>query len=73
MTGFVGRVLDIDATIVVRCAALQVPKPRPFIDTLIAATGLVHNLIVVTRNVADFEPTGVATFNPWIAAPRLDA
>ena len=34
-------------------------------DGMIAATALVHDLIVVTRNVADFADTGVAVLNPW--------
>ena len=48
-----------------RSAALPVPDPRPFRDGLIAATALVHSLVVVTRNLADFEATGVALLNPW--------
>ena len=35
------------------------------IDNLIAATALFHNLMVVTRNVKDFEPTGVRVFDPF--------
>ena len=35
------------------------------IDTQIAGIGLVHDLTVVTRNVRDFAPLGVATVNPW--------
>jgi predicted nucleic acid-binding protein len=35
---------------------------------LIAATALVHGMTVVTRNVADFDPTGVPTLNPWQGA-----
>jgi len=35
------------------------------IDNLIAATALCHNLTVVTRNVKDFEPTGVRVFDPF--------
>ena len=34
-------------------------------DGLIAATALRHGLRVVTRNTADFEPTGVLLLNPW--------
>ena len=34
---------------------------------LIAATAIVHDLIVVTRNVADFDDTRASTLNPWDA------
>ena len=37
------------------------------IDALIAATAEVHNLVVVTRNVRDFEPLGVEILNPFEA------
>lgn len=62
---FDGRVLPIDAAVVRRCAGLHVPNPRPERDAMIAATALVHGMTVVTRNTADFEPTGVALLNPW--------
>lgn len=35
------------------------------IDKQIAAVALIHDLIVVTRNVRDFEGTGVRTFDPF--------
>jgi hypothetical protein len=38
-------------------------------DAMIAATAVIHGLIVVTRNVRDFEPLGVKTLNPF-ATPR---
>ena len=38
-------------------------------DAMIAATALVHNLVVVTRNVRDFEPLGVGTLNPFATRP----
>jgi len=62
---FEGRVLAIDTSVALRCARLHVPDPRADRDALIAATALVHGLTVATRNVADFEPTGVALVNPW--------
>ena len=37
-------------------------------DAMIAATAIVHNLIVVTRNLRDFEPLRVRTLDPF--APR---
>jgi len=63
--GFAGRVLAMDASVAVACAALHVPDPVSERDGWIAATGLVHGLTVVTRNVADFAATGVRLFNPW--------
>jgi predicted nucleic acid-binding protein len=44
---------------------LNAVGPRSPVDSLIAATALVHNMTVATRNVADFEPTGVRTVNPF--------
>jgi predicted nucleic acid-binding protein len=35
------------------------------VDLLIAATAMVHDLAVVTRNVRHFAPTGVELMNPW--------
>ncbi|MCA9974499.1 MAG: hypothetical protein KC413_02065 [Anaerolineales bacterium] len=42
-------------------------RPLPAIDSLIAALALTHNLHLVTRNEKDFQGTGVAVVNPWIA------
>ncbi|PKM36762.1 MAG: VapC toxin family PIN domain ribonuclease [Gammaproteobacteria bacterium HGW-Gammaproteobacteria-10] len=65
LPAFAGRVLAVDTIVAQRCAKLHVPDPRAERDALIAATALVHGMTVVTRNVADFEPTRVQIFNPW--------
>ncbi len=65
LPAFSGRVLPISTSIAQRCAALHVPDRRSDRDALIAATALVHGLTVVTRNMADFQPTRVELVNPW--------
>jgi predicted nucleic acid-binding protein len=62
---FSERILPISTIVALRCAALHVPDRRPDRDAFIAATALVHDLIVVTRNTRDFEGTGVKLLNPW--------
>ena len=62
---FSGRILAVDTVVARRCAMLHVPDPRSDRDALIAATALCHSMAVVTRNVSDFEPTGVKVINPW--------
>jgi predicted nucleic acid-binding protein len=71
LPAFTGRILAIDTVVAQRSARLHVPDPRPVRDGLIAATALVHGMVVVTRNVADFASTGVRIFNPW--APSIGA
>jgi toxin FitB len=62
---FSGRIIPVSETVALRCAQLHVPNKRPELDALIAATALVHDLTVVTRNVKDFASTGTQLFNPW--------
>ncbi len=67
LPAFAGRILPVDMAVAQCCAKLHVPDPKAERDALIAATALVHNMTVVTRNVDDFKPTGVAILNPWEA------
>jgi toxin FitB len=66
LPAFEGRILQVDSAIALRCALLHVPDRRGELDSLIAATALVHNMTVVTRNIRDFERTGVQLLNPWL-------
>jgi len=62
---FAGRVLAVDLAVARQAAMMHGPDPRPERDVLIAATALVHNLVVVTPNVSDFAPLGVELVDPW--------
>ena len=61
------RILAVDGAVALRCAAFHVPDPKSPIDALIAATALVHGLVLVTRNVADFRGIDVPLLAPWTA------
>jgi toxin FitB len=65
---FGDRVLPIDARVADRWGMLNVPDPVPTIDGLLAATALVHDLVLVTRNTRDVAATGVALLDPSAAA-----
>jgi predicted nucleic acid-binding protein len=59
------RILPITDEISVEWGRIAAIRPRGDIDGLIAATAIVHDLILVTRNVKDFEDTNAALINPW--------
>ena len=68
---FADRVLIVDRAIAVRWGALSVPDPLPIVDGLLAATAIVHDLTLVTRNVRHIERTGVRLLDPFSPpAPR---
>lgn len=67
---FRGRVLSLDVQTLLVWGELTARlerqgRPLPVVDGLLAATALVHNLILVTRNHADFAPSGIRLFSPW--------
>jgi len=66
-SSFSGRILPFNGNTAILCAAMHVPNPRSDRDAMIAATALEHGMTVVTRNVADFEGTGVQLMNPFLA------
>jgi toxin FitB len=59
------RILAITAKIADRWGRLSHRQPLPVSDGLIAATAIEHKLAVLTRNVSDFQRSGVNTINPF--------
>ena len=62
---YADRILLVDSRIVKLWGELSANRSMPVIDTLIAATARVHNLSLVTRNIADFKSANAALINPW--------
>ena len=59
------RILAVDDRVALAWGRLAAERPRPMADGLIAATALVHDMTIVTRNVADFDGCGIGIINPW--------
>lgn len=59
------HILGIDSDTALLWGKLRVPDAQHPLDKLIAATALTYDLTVVTRNVKDFEHTGVRLLNPF--------
>lgn len=66
---FSGRVLPIDEAIAHRWGRLlaEMGRPLPAIDSLLAATALEHNLVLITRNLRDVVDLPLTVVNPWQA------
>ena len=60
------RILDFDLDAAQVWGALMAHQPQNAVDRQIAAIALLHDLVVVTRNVDDFQGTGVKTLNPFL-------
>lgn len=69
---FSDRLIAVDLAVIERWAALAEDYRRRgitvgLVDELIAATALVHNLVLVTRNIRHFEHSGCKLLSPWSA------
>ncbi len=62
---FADRILGIDGAIASLWGELSAERPRPVIDTLLAATAMVHGMTFVTRNTKDVHDLKVKLLNPW--------
>jgi predicted nucleic acid-binding protein len=62
--GFAERVLPVDAEVADQWGRLNAPDPLPAVDGLLAATALVHDMVLVTRNVRNVVSTGVRVLDP---------
>lgn len=63
---FSGRIVNIDGDVADKWGYISAQYRIPAIDGLIAASALVYNLKLVTRNVKDFENVpGLELINPW--------
>ncbi|RQR58278.1 type II toxin-antitoxin system VapC family toxin [Burkholderia sp. Bp9126] len=65
LSDYAPNILPIDIDVGQLWGHLRVPHPEHALDKLIAATALVNDLTVVTRNVDDFAKTGVRLVNPF--------
>ena len=67
---FDGKIIPLDTGVLLEWGSLtarleSTGKTPPAMDSLIAATVLARSMILVTRNVDDFENTGIEIVNPW--------
>ena len=70
MARFDRRIIGIDQRVALRWGKIVAQSEKigqriPVIDGLIAAAGLVYDMVVVTRNTTDMEVSGVTIYNPW--------
>ena len=65
LTEYQDHILDINRDIAQLWGRLRVPHPENALDKQIAATALIYELTVVTRNHKDFVKTGAPVLNPF--------
>jgi len=67
-TNFADRILGVDTASAKLWGEWSAHRPRPVVDTLLAATAVVHELVFVTRNESDVQDLPVKVLNPWLKA-----
>ena len=64
-TEYADRLLPVDEKVADQWGRLGVKQPVPILDAFLAATALVHDLEIVSRDEGDFRNTGVRVINPF--------
>jgi len=62
---YTDRILGIDLATARLWGEWSAERPRPVVDTLLAATAVVNNLTLVTRNIRDVRDTPLKLLDPW--------
>ena len=62
---FADRLLPVDEPVADQWGRLGLRQPVPLLDALLAATALVHGLVVVSRDEEGFRNTGARVLNPF--------
>jgi toxin FitB len=70
---FYGRIIEVelrvaDAWGVLMAKSWALGTPLPVVDAYLAATALVHEMTIVTRNTRHFQNLGIALLDPWTAS-----
>ena len=65
LENFVDRILPITTEVALEWGRLNVLRPLPAVDSMLAATANVHGLILATRNVGDLVNVGVSVVNSF--------
>jgi predicted nucleic acid-binding protein len=62
------KILPVTPTVADQWGRLSAIRPLSTVDALLAATAIVHDLTLTTRNVTDVAQTGAVLFNPFMAS-----
>ena len=62
---FAERILPVDISVARLGGVLSADRGRPIVDTMIAATALIHDLTLVTRNTTHVQGLSLTILNPW--------
>jgi hypothetical protein len=65
--GYADHILSIDVPTARLWGEWSAQRPRPVIDTLLAATAVAHGMTLVTRNIGDVQDINVPLHNPFSA------